>query len=62
MVCICNASLMEPANLFSLTPNLILLFFFRGKFSVRKSTSCCGALPAMVELMMSRATTDDSKG
>jgi hypothetical protein len=53
---------MEPAKFFSLTPSFIFDFFLRGKFSERKSMSCCGAFPAREELMTSRAVAEDSKG
>lgn len=53
---------MEPANLFSLTPNFVLDFFLRGKLSERKVISSSGALPEIVVLIMAKACSEDSKG
>ncbi len=62
VVWISRASLIAPANLLSLTPNLTLDFFFIGNFSLRKLTRTSGAFPALVLLIASRATADDSNG
>ncbi len=53
---------MAPAILLSLTPNLTLDFFFMGNFSLKKLTNTSGAFPALVLLITSRATADDSNG
>jgi hypothetical protein len=45
--------------LFSLTPSFIFDFFFRGKFSDKKSMSYCGAFPAREVLMTLRAVAED---
>jgi hypothetical protein len=62
VVWISRASLREPANLFSLTPNLALDFFLMGNFSLRKLMRTSGAFPALVLLIASRAIAEDSKG
>lgn len=62
VVVIFKASLMDPASLLSLTPNLNLDFFWMGNDSDKKSISSCGALPVIVVFMIDRATFDDSNG
>lgn len=62
MVVICRASLIEPANLLSLTPSLNFDFFWMGRDYDKKLMSSYGALPPIVELMILSASLDDSNG
>jgi hypothetical protein len=62
VVIILSWSLIEPANLFSLTPSLNLDFFWIGKDSDKKLINSYGALPEIVKLIILSASFEDSKG